>query len=314
MTKKTAALLIGFGGPTGPEEVQPFLQSILEGGQIPEPRLREVARHYDRLGGVSPFNTITYGQKAVLERYLRSKGMSLPVGVGFRHSKPTFQDAFESFKKFGVQRVVGFVLASFRSFVSLQWYHQKVFQGRSLAGADSIEVEFTTPFDQNPLYLQAQLERVQEVWGSWSSRDKTSTFVIYTAHSIPSSMCEQSCRENQGQCYGSQFYAAAASISGGLKLGKNWAFAYQSRSGNPRDRWLEPDVKDVMRGLDTKKFKRVLLVPVGFLCDNVEVIYDLDVEAKACCESLGLGYFRALTVSDHPKFIEMMGGQILEKV
>ncbi len=312
--KKTAVLLIGFGGPTSPEEVKPFLQSILEGANIPAARLQEVERHYKVIGGVSPFNSITQGQKKALEGYFQSYGKSLSIGVAFRHSTPTFVDAFQTFKKFGVQQVVGFVLASFRSFVSLQWYHQKVEQGRTLADAGVIDVCYTDPFDQNPLYFDAQTERVHEVWDSWSPAEKASTFVIYTAHSIPASMCEQSCQENQIRCYGSQFYEAASSVSRRLNLRKNWAFAYQSRSGNPKDLWLEPDVKDVIYQLDANKFKRVLCVPVGFLCDNVEVIYDLDIEAKQCCEKSGFQYFRASTVSDHPKFIEMMGRQILEKI
>ncbi len=312
--KKTAILLIGFGGPTRPQEVKPFLKSVLEGTQIPEQRLWEVERHYEAIGGVSQFNGITYRQKEALERHFQSKGMSLPVGVAFRHSTPTFSDAFGMFKKFGVQKVVGFVLASFRSSVSSQRYHEKMDQGRMLADAIQIDVCYTNPFDQHPLYFDAQAERMREAWGSWSVEEKASTFVIYTAHSIPLAMCEQSCQENQRCCYGFQFYETASSVSRRLGLGKNWAIAYQSRSGNPKDLWMEPDVKEVIRPLDSKKFKRVLCVPVGFLCDNVEVIYDLDIEAKQYCEQSGFQYFRAPTVSDHPKFIEMMSRQILEKI
>lgn len=312
--KKTAALLIGFGGPTRPGEVKPFLQGILEGAKISEQRLREVERHYEAIGGVSPFNAITNRQKEALEFYFKSLGMSLPVGVAFRHSTPTFLDAFQTFEKFGIQKVVGFVLISFRSFVSLGRYHEKVEQGRTLADAGRVDVCYTDSFDQSPLYFEAQAERVREAWGSWSAQEKASTFVIYTAHSIPVTMCEQSCRENQMRCYAFQFYEAARSVSERMNLGKNWTFAYQSRSGNPQDLWLEPGVLDVIRRLDIKKFKRVLCVPLGFLCDNVEVIYDLDIEAKQCCEKQGLQYFRASTVSDHPKFIKMMAQQILEKI
>lgn len=309
---KTAVLLIGFGGPTSPEEVKPFLQSIVDGSNIPEERLRKVEKNYERIGGVSPFNQITYGQKEALERYLKSKGTVLPIGVAFRHSSPSFQDAFESFNKFGVKKVVGFVLASFRSFVSREWYYEKLAQGQALAKAEGIEVVYTGSFDDDPQYLEAQAQRVRELYSSWPA--PTDTFFIYTAHSIPMAMCEQSCRENERRCYGFQFHEAARSVSDLLGLRKNWDIAYQSRSGNPRDLWMEPDVKDRIRQIDRTRFKSVTLIPVGFLCDNVEVIHDLDMEAQELCRSLGLEYKRASTVTDHPKFIEMMAAQILEKV
>ena len=312
--QKTAALLVGFGGPTRASEIRPFIQSVLEGAPIPPQRFEEVVRHYEAIGGVSPFNSITYRQKEALERYLGSQKEDLNVAAAFRHSTPDFQDAFEAFKRHGIQKVVGFVLASFRSSTSLQRYRQKVLQGRRSAGAENIEIDFTDAFDHEPFYREAQRARVEETWGAWSAQEKSSTYVIYTAHSIPMLMCENSCRENDDRCYGAQFYETAREISSKLGLGKNWTYAYQSRSGDPNDLWTEPDVKDVLRRLDPKKFSRVLLVPVGFLCDNVEVLYDLDVEAKEAAKNAGFGYLRASTVTDHPKFIEMIGSQVLRKI
>ena len=312
--QKNAALLIGFGGPTRPEEVRPFIRSVVEGLKIPEERLQEVEKHYEAIGGRSPFNEITYRQKEALERFLKTRSVTIPVGVAFRHSTPSFRDAFETFKKFGIEKVAGFVLASFRSHISSQGYREKVLQARDLADAGNIQVDFTLPFESDPLYLEAQAERLHEIWDRFTVSERASTHIIFTAHSIPSSLCERSTRENQGQCYGYQFRQAARVIAGLLDLGKNWTCAYQSRSGNPQDAWLDPDVKDVIRGLDKKKFRTVLLVPVGFLCDNVEIIYDLDIEAKKICDGYGLRYARALTVMDHPKFIEMMGRQILERL
>src|SRR6185503_1293030 len=137
-------------------------------------------------------------QKEALERFFRSQSVSVPIGVAFRHSAPGFQDAFETFKKSGVEKVAGFVLASFRSFVSLQWYHEKVLQGRALAHAEHIQVDFTAPFDQHPLYLEAQLDFIRELWDPLTDAECAATYVIYTAHSIPSVLCERSCLENQG--------------------------------------------------------------------------------------------------------------------
>ena len=310
--KKKAVLLIGFGGPTKIEDVRPFLQSIVGNTNIPTQRVEEVYRHYELVGGVSPFNAITEKQKNALEKNLKAKGFPMPVGVAFRHSQPSFQDAFENFKKFGIESVTGFVLASFRSFVSREWYYEKVEEGRRLAGADSIEVHYTESFDNDPLYLQAQRERIDEIWTGWSEKEKNSSCVIFTAHSIPTSMCEQSCAENGNRCYGFQFYEAAASIARQMNA-RQWAYCYQSQSGNPRDKWLDPDVKRAIRDLDPARIHRVLVVPVGFLCDNVEVIYDLDHEARDAAKAMGMEYFRCGTVSDHPLFISMMTDRVLDK-
>ena len=311
--KKTAALLIGFGGPTKLEEVRPFLKSIVGDSGVPDVRLEQVYRHYELIGGVSPFNTITEKQKKALEAALVLGGAPMPVGVAYRHSHPTFRDAFESFRKFGTETVIGLVLASFRSFVSREWYYQKLEEGRGLAGAGSIEVRYTAPFDLDPFYLRAQRERIEEIWSRWSRAERASSCVVFTAHAIPTFMCERSTAENEGRCYGFQFHEACRRIASEMGL-EDWTYCYQSQSGKPGDSWLGPDVKDTIRGLDAEKVKRLLLVPLGFLCDNVEVIYDLDREAKETAQKRGFEYFRAGTVGDHPFFIEMMANRILEQI
>ena len=313
MTKKTAALLIGFGGPTQPSEVKGFIQSVLDSVSIPPARLQEVLRHYEVIGGISPFNAVTFKQKEALERYFKSRSESLPVGVAFRHSTPTFKDAFETFKKFGIEKVVGTILVTFRSFVSFEGYRQKLREGQALAKAKDMEIVYTDPFHRDASYLDAQSDRVRKLWDTLSSQDQKSAFVIYTAHSIPVAMCEKSCQENGGGCYGFQYDEVSRAVS--KKLGfRNWSCAYQSRTGNPHQPWLGPDVKETVQGIDTRRFKSVLIVPLGFVTDNVEVIYDLDVEVKDLCVLRGLRYLRAPMVADHPKFIEMMGKHILEKV
>lgn len=301
MKEKTAALLIGFGGPQGMDEIRPFLKSVLEGVPVPAERVEEVAHHYELFGGKSPYNAISLAQKNALEKWLVSQKVSLPVKVGFRHSSPSFRDAFETFQKEGVTKVIGLILASFRSYSSFEKYQLRLSEAQKAAGAGSIRVEYTESFAADPLYFEAQAEQVRKVLGK-----EDGTFVLFSAHSIPTAMSDQS-------GYARQFSEAASAIAARLGL-QNWAIAYQSRSGNPRDPWLEPDVKEVIAGLDRKKFKNVLLVPVGFLCDNVEVLYDLDIEAKKACEDHGFLYLRASTVTDHPKFIEMMGRKVMEKL
>lgn len=303
MKEKTAVLLIGFGGPQGMAEVRPFLESVLEGVKIPPQRFEEVLKHYEAIGGVSSYNAVSYRQKEALEGWLASQNVTLSVGVGFRHSRPGFREVFESFKKEKVKKVVGFVLASFRSFPSFGKYQAKIEEAKRGTGTENIPVVYTESFAGHSSYLEAQAAQAGKILSSFTEEEKKQTYFIFSAHSIP-----------VDPSYASQFEEASVRIAQSLGLEKNWSAAYQSRSGNPKDPWLEPDVRDVIRGLDVKKFKRVFLVPVGFLCDNVEVIYDLDTDAKKYCEDAGLKYFRASTVSDHPKFIEMMGRQVLEKV
>lgn len=309
---KTAVLLIGFGGPARPEEVKPFLFSIVDGTKVPEARIQDVLHHYEVIGGVSPFNEESFKQRLALEQSLKARGVSMPVGLAFRHSNPSFKDAFQILQRHGVDHVVGFVLASLRSFVSFQWYQEKVLEGMKEAGAQ-MEIVYTDDFHVHPLFIKAQAEKAHDVLSQFSAKDRESTYVAFSAHSIPSSMCEQSAGENGNNCYGHQFYETAQAVAHRLSLGKNWGVCYQSRTGNPRDRWLEVDVNDHIKSIDRAKYKRVLLVPAGFLCANVEIMYDLDVAAKKTCADLGLEYHRAEPVGQHPDFIELMAQQILSR-
>ncbi len=309
--KKTAVLLVGFGGPRSLEEVRPFLASVTGGTNIPEARIQEVYHHYELIGGKSNFNDVTERQRSALEKELRGRGKDLAVGAAFRHSTPSFKDAFEQFKRFGVERVVGLILASFQSFASRGKYLEKIVEARRQVGAETIEMTYTTPFDLAPLYLEAQSDRLCEVWSKIPEEQKKETVTLFTAHSIPSLMCERSALENSGRCYGFQFHEASSKIAALSGLSK-WLTCYQSRSGNPREPWLEPDVREVIETLPQSNARGVLLVPVGFLCDNVEVVYDLDFEAKQAAEARGLECRRAGTVGDHPKFIKMMAEKIME--
>ena len=303
--KKTAVFLIGFGGPSKPEEVRPFLESVLEGIRIPEARFQEVIHHYEIIGGVSNYNPATFGQKEALQEYFKKKNIPFFVGLGFRHSFPSFKDAFETFGKYKVERLICFVMAPFRSYSSFEKYQERVEKARQEAGAQAVELVYAESFFDHSLLIQAQTERVSEVLKDLSAEDRKKSFFIFSAHSIPVEMSRKS-------AYDLQFARSSSLIAEALGLSENWRIAYQSRSGSPRDPWLEPDVQKVIASLDGR-FKNIIFVPMGFLCDNVEVVYDLDVEAKKACEEKDLGYFRAPTVGAHPKFIEMMAGRILEK-
>lgn len=303
--KKTAALLIGFGGPRRIEEVKPFLESVLRGVQIPQERFDEVMLHYEIIGGVSPYNEITELQRAALCDWLKSRGTDLPVFIGYRHSFPSFEDTFRELKEKGYQRIIGFVLSSFRTYASFEKYKERLEEGRAAAGAE-IEVLYTKPFYNDLHFIDAQSKRVEELLEDWNPAEEPETFFLFTAHSVPETMSTES-------SYDAQFAEAASLVARRLDL-KFWDICYQSRSGRPQDPWLGPDVKERIQKINQDRFKNLVLVPIGFLCDNVEVLYDLDVEAKRQAEQLGFKFARAKTVMDHPKFIAMIGERILERI
>ena len=299
-------MLIGFGGPEKPEEVRPFLESVLRGVKIPQARFEQVLRHYEVIGGVSPYNSITYRQMKALEIELRKRGIPAPVFIGFRHASPSLGDTLKRIQKAEINRVVGFVLSPLRSYASFGKYVERVEEARKKSGAGRIEFIYTEPFHDNPLFIQAQSDEAAKIIQKLSPAEKNKTFFIFSAHSIPAAMA-------QAGGYDRQFEVIATLIARRAGI-SSWAVAYQSRSGNPKDPWLEPSVEGLIKGVDRSKYKNVALVPAGFLCDNAEVIYDLDYEIKNLCQSIGLSYVRAKTVTDHPQFIRLMADLVEAKL
>ena len=288
------------------EQVRPFLESVLEGAKIPQARFDDVMRHYKVFNGISPYNEITQKQKAALENWFRAAGEPIPVYIGLRHASPSFKETFEAMKRDKVNRVIGFVLAPFRCFTSFEKYIHKLEEGRAAAGASVLEVTTLDHFSDHPSFLEAQTDKIKKILAEFSADERERTFFLFSAHSIPVEMSEQS-------AYADQFLRASSSIAKRLAL-KHWDCGYQSRSGNPSDPWLAPDVKEIIQKIDSRVYQNVVIIPIGFVCDNVEVLYDLDIETKEAVRGRGLHYFRASTVTDHPKFIEMIGVQALRKI
>ncbi len=325
MTSKFAVLLIGFGGPQRKEEVRPFLESVLTGVTVSPERFEEVLRHYENSGNVSPYISMVYKQKEALQNWLKKNEIDMPVGAAFRHSTPTFQDALEIFKRFKADQVIGFVLSPFRCYSSFEKYLAKIEEAKK-AAAISMKFTYTESFFDHPLFIESQTSLVREAGSSLTAVELSDTYFLFSAHSIPLEMPGQS-------VYLAQFKASVSLMAKKLDLDTDqWSMAYQSRSLPPPTAclparqgragagrqaaapWLEPDVKTVIQSLVGQRFKNIVLVPVGFVCDNVEILYDLDVEARKTAEDLKFKYFRASPVNAHPLFIEMMGRQIVEKL
>ena len=293
--KCDAVLMIGFGGPTRADEVRPFLDNVLRGRPIPRERYEEVVHHYDLLGGCSPYNDLTMRQAAALRAELEKKGVRVPVAVGMRNWKPYIADAMRSLADGGARRVLAFIMAAHRSEASFERYQATVDDARDSLGEAAPEVVYPQPWHDHPLFVTAVASRVREALSRLDLPERSRARLIFTAHSIPLAMADAG-------PYVEQLTQSARIVAADLGI-DTWQFAYQSRSGNPREAWLEPDIKETLRGLDAKT---AVVVPIGFLCDHVEVLYDLDIEAAQVARDVGIRMERAPTVGDHPLFIEMM--------
>ncbi len=297
MTDFDHILLIGFGGPEKPEDVKPFLAEVTRGIPIPAERLAEVEHHYEAIGGASPYNEYTRRLFAGIRASLDTRGVALPAFMGMRNWHPFMKDTMSEIKKRGLKKGIGMILAPHRSDASYEKYIRCVEDGKKAAGAEDIQYEYLPAWHDHPGFIKAQADKVREAAAQMSEMEKKSFFTIFSAHSIPSEMA--------GKCnYSGEFKISAGLVAIDTAI-RDWDIAYQSRSGSPRQPWLEPEVTSLFEDIRRKEYRAVLIVPVGFLCDNAEVLYDLDIEAKQEAERTGLAYYRASTVMDHPKFADM---------
>jgi protoporphyrin/coproporphyrin ferrochelatase len=307
-----AILVVSFGGPESTDDVIPFLENVLRGRNVPRERLLAVAEHYYRFGGKSPINQQTRELVAALEAELEQHaaklhGLKLPVYWGNRNWHPLLAETLLQMKKDGVRRALGFVTSAYSSYSGCRQYRENIARARQELGEGAPEVDKLRVFFNHPEFIDATAERVGEALAAVPAGAKENVQVIYTAHSIPASMAS-------GSDYVRQLEEVRRLVS--QKLGvRNDALAYQSRSGAPGQPWLEPDVLDYLRAVKEQNLaSAVVLAPIGFISDHMEVLYDLDVEARQLCDSLLLPMARAKTVGVHPKFVAMIRELILERV
>lgn len=298
MSRLDAVLLIAFGGPTRPEEIRPFLARVLAGRPVPPERAEEVARHYEAIGGRSPLNELTLRQARALQAVLEREGPGLAVFVGMRNWSPTIDEALSAMAAGGIRRALGIILAPHQTEASWERYQAAVAEARARLGPEAPEVEYAPPWFDHPKFIEAVTAQVGEVLVRVPPDRRDRAPLIFTAHSIPQAMAEAS-------PYVAQLRTSARLTA--ERLGRSsWSIAYQSRSGRPDEPWLEPDIGEVLRGLARDGAREVVVVPVGFIADHVEILYDLDVEARAVAAEAGVGFHRARAVNDHPAFIAML--------
>jgi protoporphyrin/coproporphyrin ferrochelatase len=293
-----SVLLIAFGGPTAPEEIRPFLEIVTRGRRIPPERLEEVAHHYEQMpGGRSPLNELTQRQAAALRQALDRQGRRLPVFVGMRNWHPFLRETLGVMAAAGHRRSLGIILSPFRSEASWERYMEDVAAARADV-PNAPEVIFAPGWSGHPGFVAAAADSVRAALSGVPDADRSDTPVVFTAHSIPRSMADAS-------PYVDDFAGAARAVAERVGAAR-WSLAYQSRSGSPRDPWLEPDIGQAVQQAAATGARHVVVMPLGFVCDHVEVLYDLDTEARALASQHGLVFHRAAAVNDDPAFVAML--------
>jgi protoporphyrin/coproporphyrin ferrochelatase len=299
INRSDAVMLIGFGGPSGTAEIRPFLDRVLQGRPVPRERYEDVVHHYELIGGRSPYNELTMRVADALGDQLKQLGHDLPVAVGMRNAAPFFLDALTDLTRIGVRRIAGFVLSAFRCEASWERYLAEVEAARMQLGPGAPEVIYPPSWHDDPRFITAVAQRIREALDRLAADDRAHAELIFTAHSIPLAMAA-------GAPYVSQIETAARLAADAVGIPR-WRIAWQSRSGSPRDPWLEPSINDVLPGIANP----VIVVPIGFLSDHVEVLHDLDIEARAIADNSGVRMERAGTVGDAPEFVAMIADRVI---
>jgi ferrochelatase len=292
-----AILVLSFGGPEKLDDVMPFLENVLRGRNVPRERMLAVAEHYYHFGGRSPINDQNRALIAALEGELRSHGPRLPIYWGNRNWHPLLADTLRQMRADGVHKALAFVTSIFSSYSGCRQYLEDIERARAEVD-DAPQIDKLRTFYNHPLFIEAQADEVRA-----ALRERRQK-IIFTAHSVPISMAETS--EYQKQIQEScRLVAESVGVN-------DWRLVYQSRSGPPGQPWIEPDVADVLRDLDPGT--EVVVAPIGFVSDHIEIIYDLDIELQGIARERGVNMVRAATVGVHPKFLQMIRELIEERL
>ncbi|MCA9118206.1 MAG: ferrochelatase, partial [Planctomycetaceae bacterium] len=303
-----AVLVVSFGGPEGRDDVIPFLENVLRGRNVPRERMLEVAEHYNHFEGVSPLNAQVRELISVLQPELTRRGIDVPVYWGNRNWHPLLPDTMREIADAGHRRVLALVLSSCSSYSSCRQYRENIQAARESVGDGAPVVDKVRAFFNHPGFIDASSARVADALEKFSLADRQHVHVAYTAHSIPSSMAS-TCR------YEAQLTETARLISEHLGVPpERSALVFQSRSGRPQDPWLEPDICDHLVSLHSRGVRHVVIAPIGFLSDHMEVLFDLDTEARQLSTELDLQMERAATVGTHPAFVAALGDLIAERM
>jgi len=299
-------LVLSFGGPEKREDVIPFLENVLRGRNVPRERMLEVAEHYYEFGGKSPINDQCRELIAALEAELSTHGPPLPIYWGNRNWHPMLADTVAKMRDDGVQRALAFATSAWSSYSGCRQYREDIARAIDEVGEGAPAIEKIRPFFNHPGFIEAMASRLSDVISEMSADERAAAELVFTAHSIPHAMAA-------GCEYAQQVEEASRLVA--EQVGhKRWSVAYQSRSGPPSQSWLEPDICDRLADLARRGVRQVVVVPVGFVSDHMEVVYDLDHEARAKAKELEITMRRCPTVGTHPRFVQMIRELIEERL
>jgi protoporphyrin/coproporphyrin ferrochelatase len=311
-----AILIVAFGGPESMAEVMPFLENVLRGRNIPHERMIEVAHHYELFGGVSPLNQQIRDMIAALQAELDTHGPHLPIYWGNRNWHPLLTDTLQQMADDGVQNALAFFASAYSSYSGCRQYREDIARAQEAVGPAAPAVDKIRVFYNHPAFIQANADGVTAALAQIPAERRAQAHIAFTAHSIPQTMADNSRYVAQLE-ETSRLVAEAAGVT-------NWQLVYQSRSGPPHQPWLEPDIGDHLQTVHENGvadgviadvvIADVVIAPIGFLSDHMEVIFDLDTEARQIAADLGLNMIRAATVGCHPAFITMIRELINERL
>jgi ferrochelatase len=300
-----ALLILSFGGPEGMDEVMPFLENVLRGKNVPPARMRDVAYHYELFGGVSPINAQNRRLIAALKEELEANGPRLPIYWGNRNWHPLLADTLRRMADDGIRNALAFFTSAYSSYSGCRQYREDIERAQAEVGARAPRVERLRAFYNHPGFVEPLIENVRAALNQIPEESRSRAQIAFTAHSIPLSMA--------ANCdYQAQLLETCRLVAEGVDQ-ERWRLVFQSRSGPPAQPWLEPDICDYLVELKESGTTWVVVAPVGFVSDHMEVLYDLDTEARALSEKIGLNMIRAATVGTHPTFVKMIRELILER-
>ena len=296
-----ALLVVSFGGPEGMDDVLPFLENVLRGRNVPRERMLQVARHYEMFGGVSPINQQNRNLIAALEKELELNGPRLPIYWGNRNWHPLLPGTVARMAEDGIKNALAFVTSAYSSYSSCRQYLENIGEAQTQVGPGAPRIEKLRAFYNHPLFIEANVDHVRAALGQLNDPQ-----LVFTAHSIPESMA--------ANCdYAVQLAETGSLVARALGIG-HWQLVYQSRSGSPMQPWLGPDICDHLRRLASEGVKEVVIAPIGFVSDHMEIVYDLDFQAQNVAQEMGMTLVRAATAGTHPAFVRMIRELMLERI
>lgn len=303
-----AVLFVSFGGPEGRDDVIPFLENVLRGRNVPRERMLEVAEHYYHFDGVSPINEQTRQLIDAVQADLKELGIDVPIYWGNRNWHPLLPDTLQEMKKQGVNNAIAFVVSAFSSYSGCRQYRENVYAAQDQTDFNDANFDKIRTFYNHPDFIASHLDHITAAIEQLPEGEREDFRVAFTAHSIPDSMAA-------GCDYVKQLSETCRLIAEQLDIPVNrWRLVYQSRSGRPQDPWLEPDILDHIDELNQQQVKSLIISPVGFLSDHMEVLFDLDEEAAVKCQELGMNMVRAATPGLHPNFVRCVSKLIMERL